>query len=248
MTRGGNCTAAEYIDRGHEVQDEAGSSIGFNRKKLQNVERLVQKLKRLNSTHDEESTDYIALLCENPSPEHRYISEILVASGILLRDLSSGLSTLQLHPSGHPINPDLFLVLERRKTRNDTVSKEDKSHRRLTFDAVNEILTRKFADTGILRDKLVDETLTAQKLLKELCGEIELLEAKAKRQRSGSIVEDDGCLRNILREDVMQSTDKWTASSEVTYDTVRELEQMILEGLFDEIGIGEKVGWRTSSR
>ncbi|KAJ6887530.1 hypothetical protein NC652_028709 [Populus alba x Populus x berolinensis] len=86
-------------------------SSEINRRKLQNIENLVQKLRRLNSTHNEASTDYIASLCENPNPDHRYISEILLASGLLLRDLGSGLTTFQLHPSGYPINPELFMVL-----------------------------------------------------------------------------------------------------------------------------------------
>lgn len=125
--------------------------------------------------------------------------------------------------------------------------KEDKSCRRLTFDAVNEILAGKLASTGILRDKLVKETLTAQNLLKELCCEIELLEAKAKNSRGDSDVEEDGCLRSILREDVMRSKEQWVGSCGETYDLVRELEQMILEGLLDEIEVGRKVSSRTGS-
>ncbi|KAE8668013.1 hypothetical protein F3Y22_tig00112349pilonHSYRG00018 [Hibiscus syriacus] len=70
-------------------------------KGLLKTEHLVQKLGRLNSTHDEVSTDYIASLCENTNPDHIYISEILLASGLLLRDLGSDSTTFHLHPSGH---------------------------------------------------------------------------------------------------------------------------------------------------
>ncbi|KAJ6411552.1 hypothetical protein OIU84_008184 [Salix udensis] len=140
-----------------------GLSSDINRKKLQKIENLVQKLRQLNSTHDEASTDYIASLCENTNPDHRYISEILLASGLLLRDLSSGLSTFQLHPSGHPINPELFFVLEQTKASN-LVSQEEcspgesfhsktnpeKFHRKLIFDAVNEILVKKVSISGAL--------------------------------------------------------------------------------------------------
>ncbi|KAF8112497.1 hypothetical protein N665_0064s0122 [Sinapis alba] len=117
-------------------------SLEINRKKLQNVEHLVQKLKRLNSNHDETSQDYIASLCENndPNTDHRYISEILLASGLLLRDLSS---EFQLHASGHPINPELFLVLEQTKRRSS--SGNEKLNRKLVFDAVNETLVKKLA-------------------------------------------------------------------------------------------------------
>ncbi|GKE90791.1 longifolia 1-like protein, partial [Tanacetum coccineum] len=82
-----------------------------NRKKLQNIEHLVQKPTRLNSTHDEAHTDYIASLNENTKPDDRYISEILLASGLLLRVLESSLTTFQFHSSGHPINPELFFCI-----------------------------------------------------------------------------------------------------------------------------------------
>ncbi|XP_035838338.1 protein LONGIFOLIA 1-like [Helianthus annuus] len=131
------------------ISDTVSSGVAsdINRKKLQNIENLVQKLTRLNSTHDEAHTDYIASLCENTKPDDRYISEILLASGLLLRDLGSNLTTFQFHSSGHPINPELFLVLEQTKFRNtpEKIIKKEKFHRKLIFDAVNEILAGKLA-------------------------------------------------------------------------------------------------------
>lgn len=120
-------------------------------KKLESIEHLVKKLRQLNSTHDETQTDYIASLCETSNPDHRYISEVLVASGFLLRDLNSTLTNFQLHPLGLPINPQLFLVLEQIKSstlhgRECSIKKleKDKFHRKLIFDAVNEILVGAF--------------------------------------------------------------------------------------------------------
>ncbi|GKE59074.1 longifolia 1-like protein, partial [Tanacetum coccineum] len=81
----------------------------INHKKLQIIGHLIQKLTRLNSTHDEAHTHYIASLNENTKPDDRYISEILLASGLLLRDLGSSLTIFEFHSSGHPINPELFL-------------------------------------------------------------------------------------------------------------------------------------------
>ncbi|GJV73034.1 longifolia 1-like protein [Tanacetum coccineum] len=43
----------------------------INHKKLQTIKYLVQKLTRLNSTHDEAHTDYIASLSENIKPDDR---------------------------------------------------------------------------------------------------------------------------------------------------------------------------------
>ena len=95
--------------RDNEVKDQwkpddglsfnATGSGEINRKKLQSIDHLVQKLRRLNSSHDEARNDYIASLCENSNPDHRYVSEILLASGLLLRDLSSEFLTFQLHSS-----------------------------------------------------------------------------------------------------------------------------------------------------
>nr|GEY46944.1 protein longifolia 1-like [Tanacetum cinerariifolium] len=47
-------------------------SSKINRKKLQTIKHLVQKLIRLNSTHDEGHTDYIASLCENTKTDDSF--------------------------------------------------------------------------------------------------------------------------------------------------------------------------------
>jgi hypothetical protein len=238
----------------------SGLSSDINRKKLQKIENLVQKLRQLNSTHDESSTDYIASLCENTNPDHRYISEILLASGLLLRDLSSGLSTFQLHPSGHPINPELFFVLEQTKASN-LVSKEEcspgksfhskpnpeKFHRKLIFDAVNEILVKKLAlvepspEPWLKSDKLAKKTLSAQKLLKELCSEMEQLLVK---KSECSLEEEDG-LKSILCYDVMHRSESWIDFHSETSGVVLDVERLVFKDLVDEIVIGEAAGIRT---
>ncbi|OVA00804.1 protein of unknown function DUF4378 [Macleaya cordata] len=62
-----------------------GRSYGINQMKLESIQHQIKKLKRLNSNHNEATTDYIASLYENTNPDHRYISEILLASGLLLK-------------------------------------------------------------------------------------------------------------------------------------------------------------------
>ncbi|XP_022769443.1 protein LONGIFOLIA 2-like isoform X2 [Durio zibethinus] len=49
----------------------SGLTSEINRQKLQNIEHLVQKLRRLNSNHDETSTDYIASLSPSIRPPHQ---------------------------------------------------------------------------------------------------------------------------------------------------------------------------------
>ncbi|KAJ0106438.1 hypothetical protein Patl1_18918 [Pistacia atlantica] len=244
------------------VSDGTGSGVTteISRKKLQNIEHLVQKLRRLNSSHDEAGTDYIASLCENTNPDHRYISEILLASGLLLRDLGSSLTTFQLHPSGHPINPELFFVLEQTnastfcskgecspvKVSHSTTDPE-KVHRKLIFDSVNEILVGKLASVGTSPEpwlkikKLASNTLSAQKLLKELCSEIEQLQAK-KPECSPEDEEDD--LKSILWEDVKHRSGSWTNFDCDISGVVLDVERLLFKDLVDEILMGEAASLR----
>ncbi|XWS51239.1 hypothetical protein CRYUN_Cryun12cG0159600 [Craigia yunnanensis] len=238
----------------------SGLTSEMNRKKLQKIEHLVQKLRRLNSNHDEASTDYIASLCENTNPDYRYISEILLASGLLLRDLGSDLTTFQLHPSGHPINPELFFVLEQTKASSLLTKEEsntgkvshskpdhEKFHRKLIFDSVNEILLGKLALVGaspepwINSGKLARKTLSAQKLLKELCLEIEQLQAKKSKC---NLEEEDDVLKSILWEDVMCRSESWTDFNCEISGMVLDVERLVFKDLVDEIVIGEGGGLR----
>ncbi|XP_042498167.1 protein LONGIFOLIA 1-like isoform X2 [Macadamia integrifolia] len=240
-----------------QLSDSKGSNFSsdINRKKLENIENLVQKLRKLNSNHNEATTDYIASLCENSNPDHRYISEILLASGLLLRDLSSGLMSIQLHPSGHPINPDLFFVLEQTKASTGILAdkcnseksirsrpNQEKLHRKLVFDAVNEILVRKLTSTvpspepWIRANKLAGRTLNAQQLLKELCSELDQLQAN---NSVCSFDEEDDSLKSILWEDVMHQSENWTDFRKDVSGVVLDVERSIFKNLIDEVVNGE---------
>lgn len=225
----------------------------INRQKLESIEHLVKKLRQLNSTHDEAQTDYIASLCETTNPDHRYISEILLASGFLLRDLNSTLTNFQLHPFGHPINPELFLVLE--QTKSSTLQKEEcsikklekeKFHRKLIFDAVNEILEGKLAsmvhslEPWLRPEKLARKSLNAQKILRDLCSEMEQLQAK----KSGCGLEEneDESLKSILWEALVHPAENWTDFRCEISRTVLDVERQIFKDLVDEIVHGEPVG------
>ncbi|KAK9272117.1 hypothetical protein L1049_002487 [Liquidambar formosana] len=95
------------VDLSH-LPDSTRPSLSFdiNHEKLENIKQLVQKIRQLNSTCNEPYIDYIAPICENSNPDHKYISEILLASG-LLRDCGSGLTTIQLRPIRPPYQPQL---------------------------------------------------------------------------------------------------------------------------------------------
>jgi len=220
----------------------------------------VQKLRRLNSSHDESQTDHIASLCESTNPNDRYISEILVTSGLLLTDLTSGLTAFRLHPSGKPINPELYFVLEQTKassllakgeTNKDgmtsTIFKPEKLHRKLIFDVVNEILAGKLRsvrpshEPWIKPNKLAKKTFSAQMLLKELCIEVELLQAK---KQDFSLEEEDERLKNILREDVMHRSDKWVDFESDLSGIVLDVERSIFKELVNEMVMSEAVALR----
>ncbi|KAL8132261.1 hypothetical protein AgCh_007950 [Apium graveolens] len=241
---------------------ESSLAPQVNRKKLQSIDHLVQKLRRLNSGHDEARTDYIASLCENTNPDDRYISEIFLASGLLLRDLGSNLTTFQFHQSGQPINPELFLVLE--QTKASTRLKEDfraekviqlksdneKSHRKLVFDAVNEVLTRKL--TFIRQSKepwlrpltVTRKTLNAQKLLRESCFEIEQL--LAKKPACSLEGEDDG-LKSILSEDVLHRSESFADFRGEISGLVLDIERSLFKDLIGEIVTGEAANLRAKT-
>lgn len=254
-TRNSNDNKEQWNPTDNHVSNTLGSGLTseINRQKLQNIENLVQKLRRLNSGHDEARTDYIASLCENTNPDHRYISEILLASGLLLRDLGSSLTTFQFHSSGHPINPELFLVLE--QTKASTKPKEhenvvelkpekEKFHRKLIFDATNEILGGKLklacvgpsAEPWLRPGKITRKTLNAQKLLRELCVEIE--QFNAKKPEYNNLEEEDG-LKSIFWEDVMCRVESWTDFDGEISGVVLDVERSIFKDLVGEIVMGE---------
>ncbi|KAG7012095.1 Protein LONGIFOLIA 1, partial [Cucurbita argyrosperma subsp. argyrosperma] len=259
----GSEDCGEYQWSATDSSVEPGLSMEINRKKLQNIDNLVQKLRRLNSHYDEAKTDYIASLCENTDPDNRYISEILLASGLLLRDLGSGLATFQLHPSGHPINPELFFVLEQTKTSSlvrkdecssvkvaDSKLKQEKSHRKLIFDVVNETVGRKLSvvaaspEPWTTSKKLVTKSISAQTLLKELCAEIKQFQTKTPKCNLDD--QDDG-LKNMLMEDVLQRSESWTDFFGDISNVVLDVERLIFKDLVDEIVYVEAAHLRTKS-
>ncbi|KAL3637907.1 hypothetical protein CASFOL_018355 [Castilleja foliolosa] len=219
---------------------EPSSTSEISRKKLQNIDSLVQKLRRLNSAHDEARNDYIASLCENTNPDHRYVSEILLASGLLLRDLVN----FQFHPSGHPINPELFLVLE--QTKSTQLMTEGKFHRKLIFDTVNEILARKLApfyEPCKAPFNIGKRDMNAKKLLQELCSEIDLLRAIIPKCRPDE--EEEAEWKDILSEDVMRQSERWKSFDGEISGAVLDIERSIFKDLVNEIVMGESAGLRT---
>uniref|UniRef100_A0ACD5UA28 Uncharacterized protein n=1 Tax=Avena sativa TaxID=4498 RepID=A0ACD5UA28_AVESA len=236
---------------GTKLTAESGNS------KFANVASLLQKLQQLTLHKDDDEAppvDHIAFLCEVQIPDHRYVSEILLASGLLMKDLGSGLSQIQLHSSGYPINPDLFLVLEQRKSgwtsKPDSVHQNRRSddpkraHRKLMFDAVNNLLLQKFekeisahSTSSLTRAR---EVSSGQQLVKAICTEIEHL----KTERSRMCHEDSS--RVIPDADILNRLEGWTTSfsQQQLPGMVLEIERSIFKELVDEVVRGESADGR----
>lgn len=217
---------------------------------------MVQKLRHFNSPPIETSVDCSTTLLGNKNEDHKYISEILLASGLLSGDLGRCLMTIQIHPTDYLLNPDLFLVLEQTNTtrfsNDEHINKNSKSipiekiHRKLVFDAVNELLVCKLVSTGstepwLSLNKPAGRFPNGQQLLNELCSEIDQLQAN---YSDSSLEDDDDIFRSILWEDLRQQSPSWTDLGSDVSGLVLDIERLIFKDLVTEVVDGEATGTR----
>ncbi|KAH7852735.1 hypothetical protein Vadar_028528 [Vaccinium darrowii] len=233
-----------------DLLNSTGSKPGsyFVQEQSENVKHLVHKLGQVNSIQDVPATEYVSSLCKNTNPAHKYITEILLASRLPFTDLVSSSTLIQPHPSCHLINPKLFFVLEQTKLSDEfsdgecTNEKMDQSkvrekiNRKLIFDTVNEILFRKLSSAGysepwICPSNLGVKSLTGQKLLKEVCSEVDQLLAKP----NCSIYDADDASISVLSGDMMFQTPNWEDSHSEIPGMVLDIERMIFKDLISEV-------------
>ncbi|KAA3464407.1 protein LONGIFOLIA 1-like [Gossypium australe] len=240
-------------DEGLTPNDADWSSIGLNHlptcretsprfktdsRKAENIQRLVQKFMNLDSIDEWAITNEII-----PNPDHEYIAEVMLASG-LLSELDSSFMACQLHPSGHLINPNLFPALEQtrasiwllnRKHNGRKVSQLDpieKNHRLLIFDAINEILIIKSVKKGsykqwILPSTVKDTRQKRQQVVRDLCSDID------KMQTTSNI--EDKNLNSIVCGDLMLGSMDWTEfKSEIPWIAL-DVERLIFKDLICEV-------------
>lgn len=222
-----------YIDR---LQTTRGSK---NDQRMLDDVHLVHELGLLNSSRVLAATNHRKYLV---NPDHRYIAEILLSTG-LLRDLGSSTTTTQINPAGISVNPELYHVLEQntelaleplneKSARSKT---REKVQRKLVFDAVNEILLGGSADFRSIPNKLGERTMTGEKLLEELCTKLDQQQATP----NDSLYDIDDELTSILRADVMNQQGNWKGYSSQLPGLVLDLERMIFKDLIGEIVGGE---------
>ncbi|XWS44410.1 hypothetical protein CRYUN_Cryun15aG0043000 [Craigia yunnanensis] len=226
---------------------ETSLSFKTDYKKAENIQHLVWKFMNLDSIHKWSIINEIAPVCKSPNPDHEYIAEVLLASG-LLNELESSFMAYQLHSSGHLINPNLFPALEQTKGSIRLLNVKDngrkvnqlepieRNHRKLIFDAVNEVLVRKLVKEGTYKQwfspiTLEDRRPRRQQLVRDLCSDIDKLQTAS----NVSLDDEDDGLKSILRGDLTLGSMDWTEyQSEISW-IVLYVERLIFKDLICEV-------------
>ncbi|TKW35699.1 hypothetical protein SEVIR_2G392100v4 [Setaria viridis] len=217
-------------------QSKASSEV--NQIKPENLEFLIQKLEQLQSMNEEAANIKEVMASVAANKDHHYIYEILLASGLLHKELSFTALPGQLRPSSNLINPELFLILEQTKpdiaSEFQTVSAAKKCskpctgklHRRLVFDMVNETIAQKM---NICRFRsqpvkfLQSRKLSGWQLFKDLCTEVD---------RLTKCSEEDENENMPVHEDI---TKDWMSFDTILHDMVLEIEKDIFKNLINEV-------------
>ncbi|KAL9666566.1 hypothetical protein QQ045_000901 [Rhodiola kirilowii] len=241
------------IKQGTSDSTRSLASNDYDSEKVYNGEHLFEEQVGLYSTTFGNSADYGLPNCEDKDQDHGYILQILLASS-LLQEPRCGLKTEQLHQSGHAIKPEIFKILEMKNTKLyiNPVSKQslhiDKIHRKLIFDTVNEILGRKlvqssYNDLSLLSSKVADISQAKQKLVKDLCSEINQLQVT----QSDCNYDDeyDEGLRTLLLEDMQQHEQYRSEFQGELSGLVLDVERLIFKDLISEIITDTAEGPRT---
>lgn len=207
-----------------------------NQKKLERIKDLVHQL-RLQDSDQEANMDRLESFCHNHNPDHRYITKVLLASGIL-KDVDSVSMAIQLQSSGHLIDPKLFHILEQTEehsmpeyghSKNSARIKfNQKMHRKNVFDTVDEILVHKLASESCLlqgRDRFC-----GQQLLRELKSDVDHLNAK-----KISMDSEDDELISILNADMRHQSEDWTNCQTEIPALILDVERLIYKDLITEI-------------
>ncbi|GMI68488.1 LONGIFOLIA1, TON1 Recruiting Motif 2 [Hibiscus trionum] len=215
--------------------------------KAENIQHLVQKVVNLDSIHEWSIINEIAPVCNSPNADHQYIVEVLFASG-LLNELNSGFMAYD----HHPINPNLFASLEKTKANirlldgkhNGRKIKQleliEKNHRKLIFDAVNEILLRKFAKEGSYKQWLSpaeDRRLERQLLVRDLCSEIDKIQTAPNISLDDD--DDDDTPKTILWDELTVGSMDWNKNQSEIPCVVLDVERLIFKDLICEVISGE---------
>ncbi|KAL6657633.1 hypothetical protein ACP70R_005413 [Stipagrostis hirtigluma subsp. patula] len=210
--------------------------------KPENLEALIQKLEQLQSMNDEAAKAKEHMALNTANKDHQYIYEILLASGLLHKELPFAVIPGQLRTSSYLINPELYLILEQTKpafiseiqdvsaAKKTSKPYTGKLHRRLVFDLVNEIIAQKMNISGAASRSvkfLQPRKLNGWQLFKELCTEVDRLIKCCEED------EDED-------ENMLLAEDKgWRSFDTELNGMVLDIERSIFKDLIDEVVGGE---------
>ncbi|OAY64146.1 Protein LONGIFOLIA 2 [Ananas comosus] len=216
------------------LPDTPPSKVSKEVSNMENMAALVEKLKQLSSRDDEVVTvDQDAVFLD--SKDHRYVYEILSASGLLRKDFTAEFKS--------SINPELFLVLEQTKIEQLTTPAKkpkpnpEKLHRKLVFDVANEIIAQKMEIGSAFHRQssfFCMKKLTGQQLFKDVCMEIDQLQAESRN--AGSFDDDD---EDGLSSGENKTVGGWEKFGNELQEMVLEIEKLIFKDLVDEVICGE---------
>ncbi|KAK9060697.1 hypothetical protein SSX86_021403 [Deinandra increscens subsp. villosa] len=210
------------------------STLNFPEK----INNLVHQIELNTSNYDANINHTVTSSFEDETRDHRYIEEIILASGCL-RDLDCTTAIVQLHPTTNIINPELFHVLE--KTKTCTMLKDDRYNKKLmiskvrrkwVFDTVNDVLGHKLSMIGTL-GPYKGRILNADWLLTELCTGIDSLQNK-----SDASYEDEEVI-SITNEDVNKRSQDWDEYCYQVRVLVLDIERLIFGDLICEAVNGQ---------
>lgn len=199
---------------------------------------LVQVIRQIDYS-DERFTNF----SDSKDPEHKYVSEILLASGLL----TSPSSSQAFYSSGYPINPTVFLALEQIQTGKKHFNVEhgakkivkmnnpQQMQRKLIFDVINEILVQKLIlESSTLwcqPNQPAGRKLKGKQLLDDLCTKIDKLQHK---NRNLNLAHEDEKLTSLLWEDLTQQPTTCAECFSEIPNVVLDIERLIFKDLITE--------------
>lgn len=233
--------------------------INTNNRIPENSEILLEKKSQLSSVEQRESAcaNHSNRLHEPKDQNHIYIGEIVQASGFQLQDF-------RFHDSNHVINPNLFLLIEKRKTKSIASPESNSDHfqkskakrerlwRKVLFDTVDEVLVQKLGlrKSNHPHPKSIIKSSSCN-LPQDLWLEIKKLQADdecMQQARKSNYDDSDNILKIILSQDVMYRSKEWIGFESEVSVLVHDIESVIFQNLIDEIISSEPVHKKRQTR
>ncbi|KAM0039949.1 putative protein LONGIFOLIA [Helianthus debilis subsp. tardiflorus] len=178
--------------------------------------------------------------CKSTNGDHKYIKEILSASGFL-KDPDSAIRIAQLHSTGSMIKPELFHILEKTNEEchknNPSSNSREKVGRKLIFDSVNDILFHKLVMPGF-SGKRCARFVDGEKLLTEVWLDIDILQSSSER----CVYDEDDGIKILVSADLNKSSQDWDEYCYEVPGLVLDIERLIFKDLIDEVVNADAAG------